>query len=92
MAYMLCGEGPYPNKVGEWAGNKHVSVAGNFYNKYRIGPPAPEVALGHTREWLASRGMRGLYLRDDSLMPAGAIEVTMPPELTEPAKGETDDQ
>lgn len=88
MAYMLCGEGPYPNKAGEWAANKHESAAGNFYNKYRIGPPAPEVALGHTREWLESRGMRGLYLREDALMPAGATEVPTPPELLEPVASE----
>jgi hypothetical protein len=84
MAYMLCGEGPYANKAGEWVQNKHVSAAHNFQDKYRVGPPAPEVSLGHTREWLASRGMRGLYLRTDEPMPAGATEVTMPPELAEP--------
>lgn len=101
MAYMTKdGNGPYPNKAGEYCGN-------HFPNS----PPhltlhqSPEEAEQHLREWLkkmrfgrprpcqagtskemAEEGWVGLYLIKGYSEPLrdGDIEVPTPPELMEP--------
>lgn len=101
MAYMRKnGNGPYPNKAGEFCGNHHVGSSPllTFHQ-------TPEEAARQQREWLArmrfgrprateaytsegltTKGMVGLYLREDSGIPLfdDEHEIPTPPELMEP--------
>lgn len=92
MAYMVDGRGPFPNKAGEWCGNRYTSDP--IPLGMRIGRPRPDKT--RTTAKLESQGYCGVYwLRDQG---TGAdlecnrgkemVEVPAPPSLTEPVAGE----
>jgi hypothetical protein len=100
MAYMtINGNGPYPNKAGEYCDNHYpggMACARNgqtheqaqeeqraWLRDKRLGQPRPTAS--YTTEQLEAMGMVGLYLMmARKSLPDGATEVPTPPELMEP--------
>lgn len=98
MAYMVDGKGPYPNKAGEFCGNWPAGRP--VPPGMRFGRPRPDCKTprreASTIAELGAQRIVGLYWLADQGSGAGLecnrgkelIEVSTPPELTEPAADE----
>src|SRR3989304_2647474 len=95
MAYMTSdGQGPYPNKAGEFCGNYHPERSSwrtleeqvrelKWLCQMRFG--WPHSCPAGTVEEMEANGYVGLYLKKDQLLKPGDIEVDTPEELREPS-------
>lgn len=99
MAYMTKeGEGPYPNKAGEYCGN-HLPGSHIYCHMDETSQQAEERRERHlarmrfgqprgcksgTSEEMKAKGWVGLYLKEDSNLSSGDVEIPTPPELMEP--------
>lgn len=100
MAYMRDGNGPFPNRAGEYCGNHAPNtpptmmlgetpvMAAERNRRYlatmRFG--RPHSCGAGTSKKMAERGWVGLYLREDSRLGlrSDATEIPTPSELMEP--------
>ena len=99
MAYMTKdGKGPYPNRAGEHCGNHLVGsrayaadgespeqaakIQDCWLATMRFG--LPRKCKAGTSEEIVANGWVGLYLKEDSKLLPGEVEIPTPPELMEP--------
>ena len=86
MAYMTKdGQGPYPNKAGEYCGNhdqNNRTYSGGakeaYLNRMRFG--RPHSCKTDTFEEMEEKGYVGLYLKEDRPSFEWGIEIPTPPE------------
>ena len=104
MAYIKKnGEGPYPNKAGEYCGNydpentyldyrdiSDLERHKEWLSRMRFGCPRPSDT--HTIQQMRDMGLVGLYLKEDDIhIYSKEYTVPTPPELMEPTKAKLGD-
>ncbi len=99
MAHMIDGEGPYPDKAGEYCGNHYINspfpplpmsneTSAQAAKHKRVWLlkmrfGRPRATIAYSMEQLETDGLVGLYLKEDQPLLSFETRCDTPPELLE---------